>query len=190
MKNLLKKMQTIFSPFGGRGAKLPLRGLGGLLLVLGSFSSCSLADALKPTPQIDQYGLDKNATFACLVNGQKWEPGKNSFFQLSTRLAILKDTISILSSRYEPNLERYDLIITNFQGVGKYSLNNKIAIMTYYPDIRYGSRKEPKTYDGSIEITTYDKSKKTISGTFNFAAAMGLDTFRITQGRFNLVATN
>jgi hypothetical protein len=181
MKNLLKKFRLV-PPSGARGLVI-----WGLLL---GFSSCSLADALKPTPQIDQYGLDKNATFACLVNGQKWIPGKNTTFQQSTQLWLLKDTIRVLSSNTEPNIEIHSLIINNLTDIGKYKFDGKTVIMTYYPDIRYDSRQEPKTYEGSIEITTYDKSKKTISGTFNFAAAIGLDTFRITQGRFNLVATN
>jgi hypothetical protein len=181
--------------------KLPLRGLGGLLLVLGSFSSCSLADALKPTPQIDQYGLDKNAPFACLVNGQKWEPAGGTLFSpsISALYESYKDSSLAISSYNNRKSQNFGFYIKPAKAskfiIGQNSPNTKEFWLTFIDESRYPygqGDKIPKAFEGFINITSFTPLTgstlvKTLKGTFEFKTLdYKGDTLKITAGRFNI----
>jgi hypothetical protein len=180
----------------------PLRGLivALLLPLVGSFSACSLADALKPTPQIDQYGLDKNATFACLVNGQKWEPAGSTTFSPSTSALYEAYTDSSLAIGSYNNLKKQNfgfyikpLKVSKFV-IGQNSPNTKEFWLTFIDESKYPygqDSKIPKAFEGFINITSFiplagSTAVKTLKGTFEFKTLdYKGDTLKITAGRFN-----
>jgi hypothetical protein len=206
MKNLLKIPKLNLSRFlkptkvFAVAVLLPLWGLGGF--------SCSLVDALKPTPQIDQYGLDKNATFACLVNGQKWEPGKSTFLMSSLRIEYYKPLPNVPPNQYNGGLFInasnsqtlvYDILGISIEGytVPKmYNVKNiedKITL-NFYDLIQYPShlsKKVPDAFEGYVNITSFtplagSTGAKILKGTFEFKTLDHKgDTLHITAGRFN-----
>ena len=183
MKNLLKKFRSN-SPFGGWEA---FRMYILLLPIVGGWgaTSCSLTEALKPTPQIDEYGLDKNAPFACLVNGKKWEPMKDNFYTKGVGLYLIKDSLRILA--HHNNLpQSINLLLNNFKNVGTFYHNSSENLLLFYDKDHYPLKNYPKTIEGQVIIQQYNTSKKIVSGVFNFVSVAEKDTFRVTQGRFNL----
>ena len=204
MKNLLKKFRSN-SPFGGWGA----RGLLLLLPLVGGWgaTSCSLTEALKPTPQIDEYGLDKNAPFACLVNGKKWEPGIGTTFQPSLSATYYYSRPNQIGSqlfigadnKQASTYEVLDIGIENFTIPKVYKVGNiedKITIRFYDLD-RYPSQSTlnfPNAFEGAVNITSFTtvtggetKYLKSVKGTFAFKILDHKgDTLNITAGRFNI----
>jgi hypothetical protein len=165
-----------------------------LLPLVVSLGACSLAEALKPTPQIDEYGLDKNAPFACLVNGKKWVPsGKNPLFVANPIAVYVTQTRTlgvggdnITSSSFE----KVSMRVEQFTGIRKYYIDNKNVFLAYYDQDKYPSgqtSKIPKAFTGYLNITKFDTIKYQTSGTFEFKTLdYKGDTIHITQGRFNL----
>jgi hypothetical protein len=168
---------------------LPLWGLGGF--------SCSLSDALKPTPQIDQYGLDKNATFACLVNGQKWEPAGGTLFQQSfTITEDIGNKFLSIAAFYSRNSNNQDmsLFIETFAGAGSYQVKDKNLSLRFYDLTKYplgSGSKIPLAFEGVIHLNVFTPQKgsttpKNAKGTFEFKTLDHKgDTLHITAGRFN-----
>jgi hypothetical protein len=190
MKNLFKIPNSttfkVFKTLKVWAVLLPLWGLGGF--------SCSLADALKPTPQIDQYGLDKNAPFACLVNGQKWEPSsKNPLFVVNpiADYDALNRIFGVGGSNVTSNLfERFSLRIEQFVNTKKYLVKGDKIFLTFYDQNKFPSgqtNKIPKAFAGYIEVTKFDTIKRQTAGIFEFKTLdYNGDTLNITAGRFNL----
>jgi hypothetical protein len=193
MKNLLKIPKLNLSRFlkptkiFAMAVLLPLAGGWGA-------TSCSLADALKPTPQIDQYGLDKNAAFACLVNGQKWEPSsKNPLFVVnpSADYDVQNKILGVGGENVrDKSFEVFSMRVENFSKAMKYQLpENKITLMYYdQKKFPYGQTgKIPKAFSGYIEVSKFDTIKRQTTGTFEFKTLdYNGDTLNITAGRFNL----
>ena len=197
MKNLLKKFRSN-SPFGGWGAfrmyilLLPLVGGWGA-------TSCSLTEALKPTPQIDEYGLDKNAPFACLVNGKKWESsGKNPLFVVNPQATYSprdNKSLSIGANRQADNVSENFGFYINPVKISKFTIGQTPEVakefwLTFIDEKKYPygqTGKIPKAFTGYLNITKFDTVKYQTSGTFEFKTLdYKGDTIHITQGRFNI----
>ena len=179
----------------------PLRGLivALLLPLVGSFSACSLADALKPTPQIDQYGLDKNAAFACLVNGQKWEPAGGTLFQpnLIADEDISNKQLAINAANTKNgDYQVANIIIKNFKSVANYeNIGEGKTEIRFYDSNKYPfgtAGKIPVAFEGFVNITSFvqqrgSTSPKEVKGAFEFKTLdYKGDTLKITAGRFNI----
>ncbi len=178
-----------------------------LLPLVVSLGACSLAEALKPTPQIDEYGLDKNAPFACLVNGKKWEPGKGAAFQPSLSATYYESRPNQIGSQLfiganniqELSHTNLRIAVENFTTQKIYKVGNiedKMKINFYdlsmYPS--QSSLNFPNAFEGAVNITSFTtvtageaKYLKSVKGTFAFKILDHKgDTLNITAGRFNI----
>ncbi len=178
-----------------------------LLPLVVSLGACSLAEALKPTPQIDEYGLDKNAPFACLVNGKKWEPGKGTTFQPSLSATYYESRPNQIGSQLfidvsnnqETTYHILGIGIENFtsQKIYKVEVPEDSLKLNFYDLLKYpsnSSKKVPNAFEGVVNITSFTtvtageaKYLKSVKGTFAFKTLDHKgDTLNITAGRFNI----
>lgn len=140
-------------------------------------------------------------TFGCFVNNELWVNGNPTFYEPAYK-ANLKDgklTIYSLSGKKQSE-KNIGITISGLTEANKYLLNNKNNWADYenYVSRCYYST-DSITNTGEVEITKLDKTKKIISGIFQFKAKKSwypysntsgtdCDSFvNITQGRFDLI---
>ena len=161
------------------------------ILALLFCEGCKKDDAPKPLTELDKLPpatqSGKN-TFGCLVNGKAFVPSL-----ITDVIAIYQQGILQMSGyRNSPGLSIGMDILEDHYGpltTKSYPLNN-------YPDSSGGAAYLPSganafcdtnAFTGSITLTKLDRVNYIVSGTFEFvSAAIGCDTLKVTNGRFDI----
>jgi hypothetical protein len=173
-------------------------------------SECSLfkkkdatpTDPIAQLPPITQEG--KN-TFGCLVNGKPWMPeGKRNTFSnnyiMDVDPGFNGGIINIATYRYGTNTD--ETISIGIDSISKYGANKYNLVCKFIPTtattygggIIYRNNKinqefdcayNAKIIDSEVDLTRYDLQARIFSGTFRAILVRGLDTLKITNGRFD-----
>jgi hypothetical protein len=154
-----------------------------LLIFIFFLLSCKEDDLPKPT----QNG---SGTFACKLDGKVYTP-KSEDFKQSAKRAVLRNSNNMVVSGaiiISNNSEIVVLDIGNFNGEGEYELAetgiNSFGLYRFKDQYHYTNA----TYTGKVKITHFDRSKKIVSGTFDFKAqnAESKEVVHVSEGRFDL----
>ena len=173
--------------------KLPLRGLGGLLLGLG-LTSCSLFGDTSPDtlPPETQNGAE---TFGCLVNGKVFVPKGGGGEPAIVK--VYDGRFAIVANRAANGdlTSQAGFIIEKVDKVGEYFFTKAGNVFYTGNSCSYGVTKN--SISGKVIVTKYERGEDKannlkwliISGTFEGILPPERnckDTLNITQGRFDV----
>jgi hypothetical protein len=153
-----------------------------LLIFIFFLLSCKEDDLPKPT----QNG---SGTFACKVDGKVYTPKSNDFKQRSRRATLDDGTMRIAGIRdFTDHSETISLVLRNFNGIADYSLEEEDISHYGLYSLNNERHYTNGTYTGKVKITHFDRSKKIVSGTFDFKAqdAESKEVVHVSEGRFDL----
>lgn len=154
-----------------------------IVIVILVFANCSCSSPSEPIlPGETQVGAK---TFGCRVNGIPWVPkaggaGQDGFPLLGglSYPDSFRVTLEI-TARNIPAKEAIFIFVGSVKGPGTYPLTQHLGALSFIRNNKvYG------LLSGHLVLTRMDSL--VIAGTFNFTSSNGIDTLRITEGRFDI----
>ncbi|MCX7985245.1 MAG: DUF6252 family protein [Bacteroidetes bacterium] len=126
--------------------------------------------------------------FSCKIDGADWSANSPTTPVIAT---IVGSTLNITATRLVnmTNVEQIILSISGFNGTGTYTLKsvNTLSYAQYTKGSTQTSYFTDNTNTGTVTITTYNTTARTIAGTFSFKAKLegGTAIVNVTNGSFN-----
>lgn len=168
-------------------------------------AACALASCKKEVEELPPPTTNGAGTFGARVNGELWVPAGFGVVPTAPLLEanLLAGKNLVINARNfskEPLETEFEIFVYNVTGPGTYKLNtttnkypNQSSSYAYYIERKFRPLNEYITstqYSGEVVITSFDKTKRTVSGTFSFQGKTmeaPEQTITVTDGRFDVV---
>ncbi|MCJ8166446.1 DUF6252 family protein [Pontibacter sp. E15-1] len=133
--------------------------------------------------------LCRNEAFCVEVNGKKWWPKSNDFKSSPLTFHLLDDNNQFWIGAYNGSSSVLVGVIDHTRGigVGDYVLAGQTCCSGSYTREHNINFKTDASHTGKLTITSLDRVKKTVAGTFYFRGRNSVtgETVEVTKGSFN-----